>query len=177
MTWGPNNRGISSLWGAGTAETAGPPNPGTGRAWRGVSVGPSISGPTRSGVLRRMKTHASLGAPGARCGGLKSWLCNTTGVFDLLEGTVRDSIRALLWIRVETAEHAAGGHVRIPSSFMELRVPFLRLLACYAPTLGPRRHGAVPSSAPRRRCRRSSSPAARRTCAPSLSRPLPESAR
>ena len=176
MTWGPNNRGISSLWGAGAAETAGPPNRGTGGAWRGVSVGPSIFGPTRPGVLPWMKTSAPLRGAAPRRGGLKSWRGNIT-VLDLLEGTVRDSTRALLWIHVETAEHAAGGHVRIPSSFMELRVPFLRLLACYAPTLGPRRHGAVPSSAPRRRCRRSSSPAARRTCAPSLSRPLPESAR
>ena len=34
-------------------------------------------------------------------------------------------------------------------SVLELRVPFLRLPACSAPTLGPRRHGAVPISAPR----------------------------
>ena len=47
----------------------------------------------------------------------------------------------------------------------------LRLPACSAPTLGPRRHGAVPSSARRRRCRRSSSRASRRTWPPSLSRP------
>ena len=38
VTYGPNSRGISSLWGARTAETAGSPNRGTGRAWRGVSV-------------------------------------------------------------------------------------------------------------------------------------------
>ena len=44
VTYGPNNRGISSLWGAGAAETAGPPNRGTRPVWWCVSVGPSVFG-------------------------------------------------------------------------------------------------------------------------------------
>ena len=114
--------------------------------------------------------HAPLWGPGPLRGGSKRSK-GTDREVEVLEGTVRDSISALLWLRVGTARTCRCGDIRLPSSFLELRVPLLRLPACSAPTLGPRRHGAVPSSARRRRCRRSCSRASRRTWPPSLSRP------
>ena len=46
VTYGPNNRGISSLWGARTAETAGSAMGGTGRAglWGVRSAEPRLAG-------------------------------------------------------------------------------------------------------------------------------------
>ena len=63
----------------------------------GVSVRPSpgwLAGLSRTGVLQATKKGAPLRGGVPLRGGLKSSTCNIT-VLDLLEGTVRDSIRAL----------------------------------------------------------------------------------
>ena len=77
-----------------------------------------------------------------------------------------------LLIRVVTAQHAAGGHVDIPSSFLELRVPFLRLAPACVFRTHPR--AATPRRCPQLRATAALPPFFFAGCATYM-RPLPES--
>ena len=154
MTWGPNNRGISSLGGAGAAEAAGPPNPGTLAVWLGVSVGPSISGPTRPGVVQATKKGAPIRGAAPRRGGLKSWKGNIT-VFEVFRYLVERSFSSHK-LRSSFSRRQWQLALCAPASLRPL--VFSDYLQCHGLSM------AHPPDTARRRTRRRSARSTRRSC-------------